>query len=328
MARDGANQLNGPRVVVIAYDGLCTFEFGIAVEVFGLPRPELGNEWYRFEVCSAEGPVVRATGGHRLQIDAGLEALDDADIVVVPGWRDPHQLPPDPLMEAILAAHRRGARIVGICGGAFVLAATGLLSSKHATTHWRFLDEFVAQHPEVQVERALLYCDEDRILTSAGSAAGIDLCLYIVRSDYGAEVAERVARRLVTAPMRDGSQPQKSRVNLVPEGRDPSMAEFVLHLQHDVAMSYSSEAAARELDMSPRSFHRRFKAFTGQSYGVWRSLQRLERAKQLLHRSDLSIERITEACGFSSSGSLRRMFRKYVGEGPREYRSRSRESGE
>lgn len=324
----GAKRRTGPSVVAIVYDGLCTFEFGIAVEIFGLSRPEFGGDWYRFGICSAEGSVVRATGGHSLLVEAGLEAVDDADIVIVPGWRGPHERPPEDLLEAIVAAHRRGARVVGICGGVFVLAATGLLSNKCATTHWRFLDDFVEQNPDVRVDRALLYCDEDRILTSAGSAAGIDLCLHIVRSDYGTEIADQVARRLVTAPLRGGSQPQESPTSLVPEGRDQLLADFLVHLRQDVAMKYTSEAAARELGMSQRTFHRRFKSLTGQSYGVWMSLQRIERAKHLLSKTDLTIERITEACGLSSSGSLRRLFGKFVGEGPKDYRKRLRESGE
>ena len=316
----GKKMPTGPRVVVVVYQGLCTFEFGIAVETFGLPRPELGSDWYRFEVCSAEGPEVSATGGIGVRAESGLEALGRADLVVVPGWRGPRERPPSELTTALVAAHDRGARIVGICGGAFVLAATGLLSNKRATTHWRFLDEFVAIHPDVRVEGSPLYCDEDRILTSAGSAAGIDLCLHIVRSDYGAEVADLVARRLVTSPFRGGEQPQRTAENLVPDGRDQALADLLLHLKADLARPYTSADAARELGMSDRTFHRRFQALTGTSYGRWMSRQRLERAKSMLRETDLGIEQIAEACGFASSGSLRRLFREHAGGTPRDYR--------
>ncbi len=317
---NGKNQLTGPKVVVVTYHELCTFEFGIAVEVFGLARPELGRDWYRFQVCSAEGPQVPAIGGVQLHVDAGLEALDQADIVIVPGWRDPRQRPSAELSAAIVGAHERGARIVGICGGVFVLAATGLLSNRRATTHWRFLDDFIARNPDVRVDPAPLYCDEDRILTSAGSAAGIDLCLHIVRSDYGSEVADRVARRLVTAPLRGGNQPQRSPDNLVPAGRDQKLSDFLLQLKANLATPYTSAEAARELGMSPRTFHRKFLALTGENYGVWMSQRRLERAKNLLRETDLNIEEISEACGFGSSGSLRRLFREATDGSPGEFR--------
>ncbi|ANM30899.1 hypothetical protein ABI59_16935 [Acidobacteria bacterium Mor1] len=318
--RTGKNQLTGPRVVVVTYSELCTFEFGIAVEVFGLARPELGRDWYRFQVCSAEGQRVLAVGGVHLCVDAGLEALDQADIVVVPGWRDPRQRPPADLSAAIVRAHERGARIVGICGGVFVLAATGLLSNRRATTHWRFLDELISQNPDVRVDRTPLYCVEDRILTSAGSAAGIDLCLHIVRSDYGSEIADRVARRLVTPPLRGGDHSQRSPDNLVPETRDQRFADFLLRLKADLATPFTGAAAAREIGMSERTFHRKFQAHTGETYGAWTSQRRLERARKLLRETDLNIDEITEACGFASSGSLRRLFRE-SGEGsPKQYR--------
>jgi len=316
----GNKQLIGPRVVVVVYNGLCTFEFGIAVEIFGLSRPELGNDWYRFQVCSAEGPEVAAIGGVQLRVEAGLDALDQADIVVVPGWRDPLQRPSGELTAAIIGAHGRGARIVGICGGVFVLAATGLLSNKRATTHWRFLDDFIARNPDIRVDRAPLYCDDDGILTSAGSAAGIDLCLHIVRSDYGTEIADNVARRLVTAPLRGGDQPQRSVENLVPASKDQQLSDFLLHLKANLATQYTGMAAATELSMSQRTFHRKFHALTGESYGQWVSKERLERAKNLLRGSDLNIEQIAEACGFASSGSLRRLFREYTHGSPSEYR--------
>ena len=172
------------RVVVLAYDRLCTFEFSIAVEVFGLPRPELDLDWYRFQVCSFETGPLRATGGILVQADAGPGALRSADTIVIPGWRDADEPPPEPLLVALRAAHRRGARLVSICSGVFVLAATGLLDGKRATTHWRYVDRLRTRFPKIQVEPDVLYVDEGSILTSAGSAAGLDLCLHIVRCDF------------------------------------------------------------------------------------------------------------------------------------------------
>lgn len=318
--QEGKNPPRGPRVVVVVYEGLCTFEFGIAVEVFGLSRPEFGDDWYRFQVCSTDGPEVAAVGGIHVRAEAGLEALALADIVVVPGWRDARQRPSGELTAALVGAYARGARIVGICGGAFVLAASGLLSNRRATTHWRLLDEFIANHPDILVDRAPLFCDDDRVLTSAGSAAGIDLCLHIVRSDYGTQVADTVARRLVTAPLRGGDRPQRSSQELVPASRDQRLSDFLLNLKSDLATQYTSASAARELGMSPRTFHRRFQALTGTSYGRWMSKQRLERAKNLLRETDLNIEEVADACGFASSGSLRRLFREHTGGSPKHFR--------
>src|SRR5262245_3820963 len=185
------------RVVAIVYDGLCTFEFGIVVEAFALPRPELGVPWYRFSVCSVNRRPVGAVGGVTVHPSHGLEALRRADTIVVPGWQERHGGPPAALVAAIRRAHRRGARVVSICSGVFVLAAAGLLDGRRATTHWRYAADLARRFPSVTVEPDVLYIDEGRVLTSAGSAAGIDLCLHIIRRDYGAEIANAVARRLV-----------------------------------------------------------------------------------------------------------------------------------
>src|SRR6476620_2190492 len=196
------------RVVALAYDRMATFEFGIVVEVFGLPRPEIERPWYRFEVCALDRGPLRATGGVTLRARAGLRALSRAGTIVIPGWRDPEERPPEPLLKAVRAAHARGARLLTICSGVFVLAAAGLLDGRRATTHWRYVERLRALHPLVRVEPDVLYVDEGSILTSAGSAAGIDLCLHVVRRDYGAEIANQVARRLVVSPHRDGGQSQ------------------------------------------------------------------------------------------------------------------------
>ncbi|HSK95099.1 MAG TPA: DJ-1/PfpI family protein, partial [Euzebyales bacterium] len=195
-------------VAAIAYDGLCTFEFGIAVEVFGLPRPELDLDWYEFMVCAAEPGPLHATGGVRVAADHGLAAVAGAGTVVVPGWRDPDEPPPPALVDALLRAHARGARLLSICSGVFVLAATGLLDGRPATTHWRYAERLARRHPRITVLPDVLYVDDGELLTSAGSAAGIDLCLHVVRRDHGAHVAAQVARRLVSAPHRDGGQAQ------------------------------------------------------------------------------------------------------------------------
>ncbi|MEP6729843.1 MAG: DJ-1/PfpI family protein, partial [bacterium] len=188
---------------MLAYEGLCTFEFGIVVEMFGLPRPEL-DSWYSFSVCGMDHRAVRATGGITIKPNGDLRELVRADTIIIPGWPKPIVAPPERLVRALIRAHERGARLVSICVGSFVLAATGLLDDRRATTHWRFADQMARDFPRVRIEPDVLYVDEQDILTSAGSAAGIDLCLHIIRKDFGTIVANTVARRAVVSPHREG----------------------------------------------------------------------------------------------------------------------------
>src|SRR5580765_5273177 len=236
-------------VVAIAYDGLATFEFGIVVEAFGLKRPELNIPWYRFSVCSVEPGPVRATGGVTIDASSGLGTLRRADTIVVPGWRNPGELPPPALLSALRSAYRRGARVVSICSGVFVLAAAGLLDGKRATTHWRYVERLGRRYPTITVEPDVLYVDEGRVLTSAGSAAGIDLCLHIIRRDFGAEIANQVAKRLVVPPHRDGDQSQYVAA-AVPTEKAPSLSRLLewaqANLQHDLSIA----ALARQARMS------------------------------------------------------------------------------
>lgn len=316
--------LTGPRVAAVVYDGLCTFEFGIAVEVFGLSRPEFGTDWYRFDVCSVDGAPVSAVGGVEVRAAYGMELLEDADLVIIPGWSDPRLLPPRQLTTAIVEAHERGARIVGICGGVFVLAASGLLANKCATTHWRFLDQLIERFPNVQTKNASLYCDVDRVLTSAGSSAGIDLCLHIVRCDFGDQMAEQVAERLVFPRQRSGNQTQYAAAPRVPKRKDQHFLDFLDRLELDVASSFTIAGASERLDLSPRTFNRKMKQLTGMTYGEWTSKKRVKRAKQLLTKTDLPVEKIAEACGLASASSLRRLFQRDQKCLPSDYRSSHR----
>jgi len=309
------------RVVAIAYEGLCTFEFGIAVEVFGLPRPELDVEWYRFRVCSFEPGPVRATGGILLYAAAGPAALRWADTIIIPGWRGDDEQPPDALLRALRAAHRRGARLVSICSGAFVLAAAGLLDGKRATTHWRYVDQLKARFPNVQVEPDVLYVDEGSILTSAGSAAGLDLCLHLVRLDYGAEVANSVARRLVIPPHRDGGQAQ-----YIPDSfhQDASggLAALLQWAQAHLDKPLSIEALARKAALSPRTLARRFRREAGTTPHRWLIYQRLLSAQRRLETTQKSIDDVAEAVGFGTATTLRQHFQRAFGTTPTAYRRR------
>src|SRR5262245_28553660 len=196
------------RVVALAYDGLCTFEFGCTVELFALNRPELGVRWYDFDVCSTERGALRAAGGIEIRVPNSLALLDKADTIVIPGWRNADEAPPPLLLKKIRAAYQRGARLCTICSGVFVLAAAGVLEGKTVTTHWRYLEKLGRRYPGIGIQPNALYVDEGQILTSAGSAAGLDMLIHLVRRDYGARIANMVAQRLVIPPHREGGQAQ------------------------------------------------------------------------------------------------------------------------
>jgi len=310
---------NLQRVVALAYDGMATFEFGIAVELFGLRRKNLGVKWYDFEACSLERGPVRATGGIFLKAKRGLSALKTAGTIVIPGWRSADELPPPSLLRALRTAHDDGARLVSICSGVFVLAATGLLDGKRATTHWHYVDRLIQMYPKIRVEPDVLYVDEGNILSSAGSAAGIDLCLHIVRLDYGAEVANEVARRLVTPPHREGGQAQYVRDPIrttVAGGLSPVMQWAESHLHETLRVQDLAKKAA----MSPRTFARRFREQTGTTPHQWLMHQRLICAQRRLEKTGDSIDRVAEAVGLESAATLRQYFSRVLRTTPTAYR--------
>src|SRR5215469_12713423 len=312
---------NLQRVVALAYDGMATFEFGIAVELFGLQRKNLGIQWYDFEVCSLERGPVRATGGIFLKAKRRLSALKTAGTIVIPGWRSAEELPPPSLLRALRSAHSDGARLVSICSGVFVLAATGLLDGKRATTHWRYAERLAARYPRIRVEADRLYVDEDSILTSAGSAAGIDLCLHIVRRDYGAGIANSVARRLVMPPHRDGGQAQ---FVTDPIRRDASagLAPVLVWAQNHLARPLRVEELAKRAAMSPRTFARQFLRQNGTTPHQWLIHQRLLAAQRMLEKTGESVDRIAEAVGLQTAATLRLHFSRVLGTSPTAYRKR------
>lgn len=309
-----------PFVVALAYDGLCTFEFGVAVEIFGLPRPELGDNWYRFAVAAVDEGELRATGGIRIMADGGLDLLAQADTVVIPGWRGADTPVPEALCDALRAASARGCRIMTICSGVFVLAATGLLNGRRATTHWRYTPLLRSRYPAIQVLDDALYYDEGTLLTSAGSAAGIDLCLHVVREDFGAEIANNVARRLVVQPHRDGAQTQQV-VRPVARARESKSLGMIFDFLHQsLAENHSVAALARQAGMSPRTFLRRFADATGTTPARWILNERLLRARESLANSRLRIDEIAQQTGFGSAASLRHHFRAQFAISPGDYR--------
>ncbi|MCB5176325.1 transcriptional regulator FtrA [Microvirga lenta] len=310
-------------VVALAYDRLCTFEFGIATEVFGLPRPEMGPDWYRFAVCAIEPGPLRATGGFHVIADGGLELLEDAGTIVIPGWRGAMAEPvPPALIESLRRAHARGARLMSICSGVFVLAAAGLLSGRKATTHWHYAEQLSAAYPDIQVEPNVLYVDEGSVLTSAGSAAGIDLCLHVVRHDFGPEIANRIARRLVVPPHREGGQAQFVERPVPPAREGVRFGPLFDRMRSRLTEEQPVAELAVEAGMSLRTFLRRFKAATGMPPGEWLLTARLLRARELLETTTHSIDAIAAASGFGSAAALRHHFRARLGTSPAAYRIR------
>jgi AraC family transcriptional activator FtrA len=310
-----------PLVVALTYDGLCAFEFACTAEVFGLPRPELGPGWYRFETCSLGGRRIRGQYGTSMSVNGGLERLAEAGTIMIPGWPGVDLPVPEAVVQSLRKAHGRGARLLSICSGSFVLAATGLLDGKRATTHWRFAKALQDRYPEVRVDPDVLYIDEGLILTSAGSAAGLDLCLHLIRRDFGAVVANQVARRLVIAPHRDGGQAQF--LDSPVDRRERGLLSGVLErVQRRMHQPITISEMARWAAMSERTFIRRFRATTGMTPGDWITQLRVARAKDLLERSSLAIEQVASQSGLGTATTMRHHFRKRVGLSPIEYRKR------
>ncbi|TCS65650.1 AraC family transcriptional regulator with amidase-like domain [Primorskyibacter sedentarius] len=310
-----------PLVCAIAYDGLCTFEFGIAVELFALPRPEFEN-WYRFATVKAEPGPIRAVGGITVDAQEDLGLLQDASLIIVPGWRGADTPVPEDLCAALRAAYDRGARVASICSGVFVLAAAGLLKGKSATTHWRYTDKLAERYPETAVDPDVLFVEDDRVFTSAGSAAGLDLGLHIIRQDYGAQVAASVARRLVLPAQRDGGQRQ-----FVPRPEPRArMGSGLAALQDRIRASINEqwpiERMASAAATSGRTLARRFHEETGTTPSNWLKVERVSRAAELLENSAIPLSDIWETCGFGSAETFRREFRKTMGVPPARYRER------
>lgn len=311
-----------PRVAALVYDGLCTFEFGIVCEVFGLHRPEVGGHLYRFSSVALEAAPVRAAGGLEVSATGTKRDLRAADIVVVPGWRGTEAAVPEAIRREISQAHARGARLLSVCSGVFVLAASGVLAGRQATTHWRYAAALRAAYSDIEVLPDRLYVEDGSIISSAGSSAGIDACLHIVRQDYGAKVANSVARRLVMHAHRQGGQAQFIEQPLPKRGNDHRLSVMMDDVRNSLGEVYSIAALARLAGMSPRTFQRRFLAFTGVPAMQWLTQERVAQSCVLLETTDLSAESISATVGLGNSETLRYHFRKSLGVSPLEYRRR------
>lgn len=306
------------RVAVAIVDGVNAFEFAVACEVFGIVRPELGVDWYDFAMC-APNRRARANGGLELGTPHDLDVLATADTVIVPSG-EPDGSAPTALLDALRAAHANGARMLSFCSGAFSLAEAGLLDGRRATTHWHYTAQFRRRFPMVDLDPNVLFVDDGDVLTSAGTAAGIDLSLHVVRCDYGADVARAVARRMVVPPHRDGGQaqyidgPRAPRVegNGLPAVLDHARA----HLGEELTVA---DLAARAM-MSERTFARRFREEVGTTPFRWLVGERLLSATELLETTDWDVERIARATGFGTATNLREHFRRARKTTPSAYR--------
>ncbi|WP_269859306.1 helix-turn-helix domain-containing protein [Streptomyces sp. RPT161] len=302
------------------FSGGPIFESSIPLSVFGVDRQDAGVPRYRLLVCAGEDGPLRTTGGLELTAPYGLDALGRAGTVVVPAWRSISQPPPASALTALRRAHEEGARIIGLCTGAFVLAAAGLLDGRPATTHWMYAPTLAKRYPSVHVDPRELYVDDGDILTSAGTAAGIDLCLHVVRTDHGADAANALARRLVVPPRRSGGQERYLDRSLPEEiGGDP-LAEVVAWALEHLHEQFDVETLAARAYMSRRTFDRRFRSLTGSAPLQWLITQRVLQAQRLLETSDYSVDEVAGRCGFRSPVALRGHFRRQLGSSPASYR--------
>jgi transcriptional regulator GlxA family with amidase domain len=329
MSPRGTRKLSARRrqevVAVLLFSGGPIFESSIPLSVFGIDRQDAGVPRYRLLVAAGEDGPLRTTGGLELTAPYGLEALSRAGTVVVPAWRSISQPPPVEALDALRRAHEEGARIIGLCTGAFVLAAAGLLDGRPATTHWMYAPTLAKRYPSVHVDPRELFVDDGDVLTSAGTAAGIDLCLHVVRTDHGTEAANALARRLVVPPRRgsDWSGGQQRHLDRsLPEeiGGDP-LAEVVAWALEHLHEQFDVETLAARAYMSRRTFDRRFRTLTGSAPLQWLITQRVLQAQRLLETSDYSVDEVAGRCGFRSPVALRGHFRRQLGSSPASYRA-------
>jgi len=305
-------------VAVVITPGFSPFHFSVPCILFGnaMPDPQLFN----VEICAEQPGTVLSDIGLSMNVEHGLERLAVADIVIVPFWHNPDEQPAQALLDALTHAWQRGAEVVGLCLGTYVLAYAGLLDHHRAATHWEYERDFSARFPAVHLDSNSLYTCDERLITSAGTAAGIDCCLNIIRQHYGAAVANRVARRMVVPPYREGGQAQFIERPLPENTRDAKINALMDYLRRNLDQPHDLDSLARFVNMSRRTLTRHFLKATGTSLGEWLNAERLQRSQELLETTDNSIESVAAMAGFQSPISFRQSFKARFGVSPSEWR--------
>jgi len=324
MASSSRQRRRRHRVAVAVLNRTTQFELAVAYEVFGVDRRELTPDWYEFRLVAAEPGEIRTEGGFILDTPYTIAELARADTIIVPACNDGNGSPE--LREALRAAHARGARIASICTGAFILAASGLLDGRRATTHWAHAARLAESYPGLDVDPNVLYVEDGNIFTSAGTAAGIDLCLHLVRRDLGSDVANAVARRMVVPPHRDGGQAQFVDAPIARAETDtlgPLLDWALANLEEPLTL----DDLARQAHVSTRTLVRRFQAATGTTPLQWLLAQRVRRARHLLEATDEPVERVATMAGFGTAANLRQHFTRALGVAPMSYRRTFRGEG-
>lgn len=308
------------RIAVVAFDGISPFHLAVPGLVFGeVSSSEGGADWSTY-VCAVGGGAFRTSDGYTIAGTAGIDTLRSADIVVVPSWTDPAVPVDEALCEAVRAAHRDGAIVIGLCLGAFVVAAAGLLSGRSAVTHWRATEALRSAHPDIDVDPAVLYIDHGDVMTSAGTGASLDACLHVVRTHLGAKVANQVARSLVVAPHRDGGQAQYIEAPLPRSTNDNPVSRAMDHALRNLGTPLSVEDLADIAGMGKRNFSRVFQRANGDTPAHWLTARRLDQARTLLEGTSMSVEQIATECGFGSAVTLRQNFAAAFRMSPSSYR--------
>ena len=307
-------------VAVLLYDGVAPFELGVLCEAFGVDRSDEGLPVLDFAVCGPTPGPVPTSAGFSINVERGLDRLVQADLVGVPAMPRGGRVPDD-VIEALRAAHARGARIMSVCSGAFTLGEAGLLDGLECTTHWRHTRELAERFPSARVVPEVLYVDAGQVITSAGTAAGLDASLHVWRQEYGAAVASAVARRMVVPPQRDGGQAQFI-ARAVPDCDAETLGPLLEWIAENLDADLDVESLARRSLMSPRTFARRFRAETGATPHAWVTNQRVLRAEVLLEQTDRPVEWIADEVGFGNAATLRHHFGRVRGLSPQQYRRR------
>ena len=315
-------------VAAVVLDGFSPFELGVVCEVFGTDRSDDGLPGYDFAVVAAEPGPLRSDAGFTLQAGYGLDRLEAADLIVVPAADDErirlgHEDYPEPLLAALRRCAQRGGWVLSVCTGAFVLGAAGLLDHRRCTTHWRSAGRLARQFPAAKVDPSVLYVEDGPVITSAGTAAGIDACLYLVRREQGSRVANAIARRMVVPPHRDGGQAQYVERPVAP-GECDTLGEVISWMERNLELAVSVPELAARAAMSPRTFARRFVAETGTTPQRWLTGQRILLAQQLLEDTDATVDAIADQAGFGNATALRHHFRAWCATTPHSYRRQFR----